>query len=169
MNYRLATQDDLERVINFFQLVDNDFVPPLSKRFDIKKEIKSLFKHQEKFLLLEKKGRIIGVLSFSEDKNKKYALISYLVIHPAYRDKNLGRNLLEECFNLLIGDKIPKVIIQTWSTNQKALDLYSKKGFVIKKIVKDDRGPDLDTIILEEPLERIRINYKIDGDNKRAN
>jgi ribosomal protein S18 acetylase RimI-like enzyme len=162
MNYRLATSKDLPSIVSFFKLVDTDFVPPLSKRGgDIEKFTKSLFEHGEKFLLLEKKKRIIGILSFSESQKKDAcAHISYLVIHPSYRDKCLGRNLLNECFNILIGDKASNVLLETWSTNKKALDLYKKEGFELKKILKCDRGDKSDTIVLEEPLEKIHIIKK---------
>jgi len=158
MNYRQATKKDFPKIVNFFKLNDSDFVPPLSKRApSIEQLVEGLFNQGEKFILLEKKGRIVGLLSFTQNPKSKSAHISYLVIHPSYRDKGLGRNLLSECFNLLIGTKTPKVIVETWSTNQKALDLYDKKGFTIKEVFKDDRGKGLDTIVLEEPLEGINI------------
>jgi len=161
MNYRLANKKDLPGVVDFLKLVDNDFVPPLSKRFDIRKEVKSLFEHGEKFLLLEKKGKFIGLLSFSEKWAKTPdAWITFLVVHPAFREKFFGRNLIAQCFNILIGDKSPKVVVRTWSTNQKALELYDKQGFKITKGLKDDRGKDLDTILLEKPVEEIKIIIK---------
>ena len=91
---------------------------------------------------------------------KKEAIISTLAIHPKYRGKFLGRNLLSECFNILIEDKISKVNIHTWSTNKDALNLYKKKGFIIEKIKKEDRGKDIDTIFLSEVLEGIKIYRK---------
>ena len=162
MQYRLAEKKDLPAIINFFKLVDIDFVPPLSEReICIDKKIESLFKHGESFLLLEKMGRIIGVITFSEDtKNSGDAHISYFAIHPSYRDKCLGRNLISECFNILIGDKSPGVLVETWSENKKALELYTKKGFAVQKVFKCDRGKNLDTIVLEEPLEGIHISRK---------
>ena len=161
MNYKLATKKDLPRVVNFFQLVDKDFIPYLSKRFDIEKNLYSLFEHDEKILILEKIKRILWVICFSIDQNKKNcAHISYLAIHPSHRNKLLGRNLLNECLNILIGNKVSKVFIETWSTNKEALDLYDKKGFVIKKIINNDRGEGLDTIVLEEPIAGIKTFKK---------
>jgi N-acetylglutamate synthase-like GNAT family acetyltransferase len=92
MNYRLATKKDLPQIINFFKLIDVDFIPPLSKRFDVEREIKSLFEHSEKFLLLEKKKRIIGLVSFSENwGGGPDTYISFLIVHPSYRGKFIGR------------------------------------------------------------------------------
>jgi ribosomal protein S18 acetylase RimI-like enzyme len=161
MNYRLATKKDLPQIINFFKLIDVDFIPPLSKRFDVEREIKSLFEHSEKFLLLEKKKRIIGLVSFSENwGGGPDTYISFLIVHPSYRGKFIGRNLLAKCFNILIGDKVPKVVTRTWATNKKALELYEKEGFGIKKTLQDDREKGLNTIFLEKPLEGIHIIKK---------
>lgn len=161
MNYRLATKKDLPQIVDFLKLIDNDFQPSLSKRFDIDKEVKSLFEHGEKFLLLEKEQKLLGLLSFSEKWAKTPdAWITFLAVHPTCREKFYGRNLMAECFNILIGDKSSKVVVRTWSTNQKALELYNKQGFQILKVIKDDRGKDLDTIVLEKPVEEIKIIIK---------
>lgn len=167
MNYHLANKNDLPKIVSFFELVDNDFVPTLSEReINIEKKIKSLYKHGEKFLLLQKMKRIIGVISFSENQSGKgNAHISYFAIHPSYREKFLGRNLLCECLNILIGDKEAWVQVETWSDNKKALELYNKEGFEVKKVLKSDRGKNLDTIILEEPLEDIHILRKEKNEN----
>ena len=158
MDYRLATKKDLPKIIIFFKLIDVDFIPPLSQRFDIEKEIKSLFEHGEKFLLLEKKKRIVGLVSFSEKcEGGSSACITFLAVHPSYREKFIGRNLLAECFNILIGNKAPKVVVKTWSTNKKALELYKKEGFEVKEILKNDRGGNLDMIVLEKSLEGIQL------------
>jgi ribosomal protein S18 acetylase RimI-like enzyme len=158
---RKATHKDFKELYNFFELVNNDFIPPISKRRGLpkKKEIENFTKKmirgkKSTMIIFESNRKINGIICFSEDywKNKNIPHIVEFAVHKSHRHKGVGTLLLEYIFNLLERKGYKSVTIRTWSTNKLALNLYRKVGFKKIKTIKNDRGKGIDTIYFKKKL-----------------
>ncbi len=77
--------------------------------------------------MLEKSNKILGICGFHKHwKDTNDAYVSIIAVHPDWRQKGLGQNLMAECFNILIDEKVPKVILKTWSENEQLQDIHIK-------------------------------------------
>ena len=156
VSLRYGSLKDFEKIYKFFKLLDKDFYPPLSKRGSIKERIKKmLFSKDSYYLLAENsKGNTIGIIGFIENyKGKKgHAYLSFLGVHPKYRHKGIGRFLREMALKILKVHGMKEVHTRTWSTNKIMIKINQEMGFKIEKIVKDERGPGVDSIYFKRKL-----------------
>ena len=139
-------------VFEFFKITDSDYYPPLSERKPLAAYIDPIIKDGN-IIYLKENNEIIGMITYYynyPDLNAAY--ISTISILEHYRGKNLSKLLMDKCFKDLKNNKIPLVKIKTWSTNNITTNLYPKLGFKIIKVIKDDRGPGVDSIYYEKHL-----------------
>lgn len=152
---RRATTKDFNKLINFFNIVDKDFVPPISERGSIAEYVKDMIKGKDCYaVILENPNKgIEGTISFREHwKGRTSAHIQWIAVHPKYRHIGIANLLLTEALNLLKQDKIKLVSTRTWSTNTASINLWREAGFKKIKVVKNDRGPGIDSIYFEKKL-----------------
>lgn len=93
--------------------------------------------------------RIAGLLSFEKAwKGEKNAYLSFVAVNPAFRKRNIASALIIFLEVKMHSEAMQRLYVCTWSTNQPALTLYEKKGFLKVKILKAARGPEVDSIYL---------------------
>jgi ribosomal protein S18 acetylase RimI-like enzyme len=97
MKIREGLPDDLERLIDFIELVDHEFVPPLSLRPDgiYDRVSGTLAKADSNFLIGESNGRVVGVVGYRKNWNgieevMGEAYISFIAVHPGHRGQNIA-------------------------------------------------------------------------------
>jgi len=100
MEIREGLPDDLERLIDFMELVDNEFVPPLSLQpGGIYERVSgTLAKVDSNFIIGESNGRVVGAMGYRKNWNGieevlGEAYISFIAVHPGYRGQNIARLL----------------------------------------------------------------------------
>ncbi|MBC2696774.1 MAG: GNAT family N-acetyltransferase [ANME-2 cluster archaeon] len=100
MEIREGLPDDLGRLIDFMELVDNEFVPPLSLRAGgiYERVSGTLAKVDSNFLIGESNGRLVGAVGYRKNYNGieevlEEAYISFIAVHPGYRGQNIARLL----------------------------------------------------------------------------
>lgn len=108
-----------------------------------------------KVYILEKEGRIDGIAEFIRDWND--AGVVFLVgfsIHKTKRGKGLGKFFLTQILKLLERENVRAIKAAVSSSNEVALKLYEKLGFVKSGVLKDEYGPEEDRLLLELNLRR---------------
>lgn len=77
--------------------------------------------------VVEREGAVVGygVLSVAAGE----AHILNLCIDPHYRELGYGERLLDELLNLAHKDEVKEIFLEVRPSNEKAIALYSKKGF----------------------------------------
>ncbi len=160
MEIREGLPDDLGTLIDFMELVDHEFVPPLSLRpGGIYDRISgSLAKADSNFLIVESNGRVVGAVGYRKNWNGiekvlEEAYISFIAVHPGYRGQNIARLLDRALAQKLGPDGMTYVNVTTWSTNPGAYRMYQQFGYVVSKTLKDHRGPGVDTIYFRKSLK----------------
>ena len=105
------------------------------QEFRLSKE--SLRYHLKKntILIFKDENVIVGYILWLKRKNC-YRLYSLGVIQK-YRSQGIAKELLEYSFNTLL---IEKYTLEVNCKNYKAIVLYEKYGFKIKKVLKDYYG-----------------------------
>jgi len=99
----------------------------------------------EAFLVAEIGGKIVGYImckteyGFSNFKKlgfvKKGHVVSIAVLHE-YRGKGIGKVLVEEAINGVKSKKCDELYLEVRCSNNEAVKLYEKLGFVIKQRLK---------------------------------
>lgn len=135
----------LDSLISLFKLIDKEFVPSVSER-DFDRCVDEVLSSSANLFIALYNEKVVGFISFFDKPNNFY--IDWLADHPNFRHHRVASILLEEC--IIKAKNLGKkgVEIGTWSTNNKALNLYKELGFKIIKTIKDDRGKGIDTVKL---------------------
>lgn len=151
-------------ILKLLEISDNEFVPPLSKRYSTTQQnLKSSENSGDGGVLNYHKqvikqcilgafegNKLLGFVSFKENvvtdiiKTTPNIYISTLVLHPDARGKNLTFKMYDYLFNELY--KGVSVFTRTWSSNAAHIKILSKFNFSQYKIIENDRGEGIDTI-----------------------
>ena len=160
MKIREGLPDDLEQLINFMELVDQEFVPPLSLRQGgiYGRVSGTLVNVDSNYLVCESNGKIIGAVGYRKNYNGieeilGEAYISFIAVHPACRGQNIGRLLERALVQDLCSDGITHINVTTWSTNPDAYHMYRQLGYFVSETLHDHRGPGVDTIYFRKSLK----------------
>ena len=144
--------NEYNEIYEFFKIVDSYYYPPLSKRSPLTEFIDPIIKDGN-ILYLKENDKIIGMITYYYFyPDLKAAYIDSISILEEYRGKKLGKLLMDKCFSDLKSKNIHLVKLRTWSTNKITTNLYPKLGFKISDIVKNDRGPGIDSIYFEKHI-----------------
>lgn len=94
----------------------------------------------------------VGYVSLVFPKFKKLQGNAYLTIsiRSAYRGKGIGNMLMEKAENYATERGVRRVELEVFGKNKNALDLYTKRGYVIEGVKKEavDNMGDFDDIII---------------------
>jgi ribosomal protein S18 acetylase RimI-like enzyme len=143
---------EYEKLLNFLKLVDKDFYPPLSERCPLKEYLNAIVKDGI-IIYLTENNKVIGMIGYYYFSKKfNCAYINTIAVLKEFRGKEFGELLLKKCLSDIKNQNIKKVKTRTWSTNKISIHLYEKFGFKVCNIVKNDRGPGVDSIYFEKKL-----------------
>ncbi len=145
-------EEEYDMVYRMFELVNNDYLPPLFSEGSIEEYIKEV-KNDGKMLYIKEENKIIAMITywhFYPRENSAY--ISTISVLKEYRSKGLAKLLMNKCFNDLRSQNIKLVKLKTWSTNKITNKFYPKFGFEQIGVIKDARGRDIDTILYSKEL-----------------
>ena len=114
-------------VYNFFEELDKEFVPPISKRTTIDKYINSIFENNGQLILLIDDLNIYGITGVVTNHPIWKNYIQYIAVLPTSRKKGISKILLSAAIELFQGQGAKSVMIRTWSTNTISATLFSCK------------------------------------------
>ena len=87
-----------------------------------------------------KKDQIVGYIVFTQDGH-----IISIAVHPQYRRKGIGKELLQETMNI---PRLKKVWAEVRRSNQGAQTFYSHMGFQVTGVVSSYYGNE-DALIVQ--------------------
>lgn len=160
-------REDLEAIFDLLCTCDRDFVPPLSQRvssFQKKFEVPlgqdkpyayfEVMKAQRFAVARDASGRMVAFLTFrprySCPELARFGESNYMTtacVDPEHRGHGLVSRLYDIVEHGLPEDQqTDYVTTRTWSTNAVQVHAFSKRGYETAAVLKDDRGPGVDTI-----------------------
>ena len=152
---RWAEQGDSSSIVEMLERVDELFFPPLSKRrVSISDRVKEVMNDDNSNYLLFEEGSVpIAVAGYTIGKGgREGAYMNMLCVLPQFQGKGIGSRLLDEFEGRLSGMGVDSVWAYTWSTNARALALYTERGYSIEKVIEHHRARDVHTVVLSKRL-----------------
>ena len=150
MKIRKATIKDAKGIANV--LVQSYNIKDLKEGIDT---FKNEIKKQHHYIVAEKKGKIIGIVTWLMHGLPKHQLceLDRIAVLPEYRGKGLARQL----FNALIKNskafykknksKLRKLYLLTHAGNKRAQRFYEKLGFKYETTLKQHYYSDQDEYV----------------------
>lgn len=137
---RLADQDDRPAILRLMVDAYQEFEPSLSPAnwalmmANLERVIRSA--GQDNLLVAESGGRVAGTVTYYPPGPKdydrvpvEYAVIRALAVHPACRQRGIGRLLTEECLARARADQADWVGLHTSELMVAARTMYEGMGF----------------------------------------
>lgn len=165
-----------QQFIEVLKEVDQDFLPPLSKRRTLDFWLE-LF---EKGIIIyaQEDDRVAGFIVYypalknqilqdlqscvnvdpvlnipNSDEIFQGAYMHFIAISPEFRGRNIASDLMVELNESMMKRGITSLRVITWSTNIKSINLYKKHGYFIYKRNPDPRrGEGVESVYLEVKL-----------------
>ena len=150
-----ATVQHFEAVLAFVQLVDAEFVPPLSVRYCLRELVRQYLCEPGKACLLETGADRAIRAALLYELNAPLTSSAYLVffaVRPDCRRTGLALRFRLAALEVMRASDIHEVTTRTWSTNGAMLALNQQSGFTCTHVVKDERGPGIDSVYFRRTL-----------------
>lgn len=92
-------------------------------------------RHPECVKIAEDNGKVVGYIWFKviDSAMGKFGRMEHLFVDEAYREKGLGRKLVEEAEEHFRKQGVKKVKLTVTTTNETAISLYKDMGYEIKR------------------------------------
>lgn len=116
-----------EDLLDFLDLVNNDFTPPLSDKTCLIEYVEKISK-KSKLLIKKNECEIIGlVVLYCNDHISKHAYIPLVAVHPKHRGQGVAKTLMTMAIKEATANNMNTIRIHT--NNPYALKLYMSLGF----------------------------------------
>ena len=155
MQIRESTVVDFRKIRDFMELVDPEFVPPLSQRpGGINGRISgTLSGEKSNFILAITGDELVGAVGYEKDRDSTGEVyMSFIAVHPEHRKKKIARTLDGALVSKSASEGYSRINVTTWSTNPGNCELYRRLGYGISKVLKNHRGPGIDTIYFRKNI-----------------
>ena len=140
-NIRPAENDDIKELSKLLTILfgqENEFKPDDSKQI---KALTAIINNPSsgRIFVMTENDTVIGMVSLlytiSTAMGEKAALLEDMVIHPDYRNKGNGSELIEYALSYASGNNIKRVTLLADYDNKAAASFYKKHGFVKSSMV----------------------------------
>jgi ribosomal protein S18 acetylase RimI-like enzyme len=132
-------------IADHLALSDDTFVPRLSERVEISDYARKIAGRAERFEAWAN-GTLVGlVAAYCNDTDARTAWITSVSVIPAYRNQGLASRLLVECVEFAKLRHFHGISLEVDRENQRAVDLYSAKGFTVASVTGRTIRMHLDT------------------------
>jgi GNAT superfamily N-acetyltransferase len=102
---------------------------------DFENMLKKMLPHQYQILLYKIDHQVVGLTGFwlgTKFWSGKYCEIDNLIIHADYRNKGIGKKIVEKITELSIVENCKMVTLDAYTHNFKAHKFFYQEGFVAK-------------------------------------
>ena len=134
-NIRQAEQDDVKELSKLLTILfsqEAEFKPDNDRQVRALSEIIKNPASGQIFVMTDNK-RIIGMVSLlfsiSTAMGERAAFLEDMIIHPDYRNRNNGSELIEYALSYADENSIKRITLLTDSDNKAASSFYEKHGF----------------------------------------
>ena len=124
-----------------FAIHDTAITPPLHKVYDLTAEV-DRFPKLDHVLIAEIDGHLAGVAALSYEASTRRAMLWHLYVGPAYRGQGIGQRLAERAIAQAKGIGLERIELDAYASNEPAIRLYEKLGFVVEGTKKKGRKLD---------------------------
>jgi ribosomal protein S18 acetylase RimI-like enzyme len=153
---REMRKNELKRVLRFIRLHDNQDARYASRYY--REYFKRWGKGWDKVIIAEAGGKLAGVSGYFYDNEEARGIywLGYTYIHPKYRGRGVGSQLLDYVFKDLKRRQARKLFLSTSShaIYGGAVSFYTEHGFRWEGTLKDLYGPGEDQIVMGKDLTR---------------
>lgn len=161
---RLYAPDDREQTLEFLQLVDHKFVPPLSSSLrygSLEAYLEySLADGQGRVLLYERDGRIIGYLAFRYEQGEDASAVESIYLSNMCVSESLMGTVLIHLYQAMIRQvesegfgAAKRLWAKTWRQNLASTRTLTRLGLEHVRTIANDPafGGCRDTLVFEGP------------------
>ena len=156
-NYRPATVDDLDEVVNIIHLLIEEHILNYPDEFKLESKEKSnsiwleyindSFRFYHYLEVCERNNKIIGLLAgkmvMKEDISyridKKMFFLEYIAVNPDYRNKKIATELGNNLNKWANSNNIDKIIAEVWEFNNSCKGLYEYNDYKLNRFGIDKK------------------------------
>lgn len=133
IDYRLnsATKAD---IVEHLVGCDNDFVPRLSQRVDIKDYAHKIINNAVRFEAWAGTKLLGLVAAYFNDQVTRIAYITSVSVLKEFTGNGIGTCLMSQCLGFAKKSGIERIRLEVACNNLSAIKLYEKSGFVIDRL-----------------------------------
>jgi len=128
-----ANWNDFNDILNLLNVVNNEFVPPLTDGENLRVKITRILNDRRRgWIKAVDRERVIGVVAVIYNyRRPQLGLIETLAVLPEFRRIGIGIKLVQFAMSKLFQDGMDASLITTWETNEAALAMYERLGFKV--------------------------------------
>jgi|YelNatPaOPRAMG01_1025707.scaffolds.fasta_scaffold04462_2 ribosomal-protein-alanine N-acetyltransferase len=82
-------------------------------------------------------GKAVGYSSIFFSRNGKVAHVESIAVDPAYQGGGMGNMLMDAMESEAVSQGCRKIVLETFERNEKALNMYKKRDYIVTALVKD--------------------------------
>lgn len=121
-------------IVEFLQLCDSDFIPPLSSRVLLTEYGEKIFTNAVRFEA-KFKGQLVGLVAlYCNDPHRCLAHITSVSVLNVWSGKGIASRLMSDCIDYVKLKKVKQIALQVNSDNLAAFGLYEHKGFTTTQV-----------------------------------
>lgn len=120
-----------DEILLFLQKVDSLFPIKLSDKTDLTTLSEKIISLGTYFSISDNKNIVGLITGYNNDEENHKAYISVLAVLPEYQGKGYASELLSKFTKDCQKKKINRIELYTHKTNENAIKLYKKNGFLI--------------------------------------
>jgi len=139
--------------IGFMKEANSEFTPPLFDRAEFVYQLENRLNNRA-LVAVDMNNKIVTASMYQTDYcgDTDSAYLTFFRVAPKHRKLGIGFWFRQLLLDHLKAEGFKSVVTRTWSSNTEMIRLIEKTGFSSTKIIKNDRGPDIDTIYFKREL-----------------
>ena len=150
-NYRPATVDDLDEIVNIINLLIEEHILHYPDEFKLETKEKSnniwleyiddTFKFYNYLEVCEYNNKIVGLCAGKMLKkeniayriDKKMFFLEYIAVHPDYRNKKIATEFGHNLDKWVKNNNVDKIIAEVWEFNNSCKGLYEYNDYKLNR------------------------------------
>ncbi len=121
-----------EQVFGHLQACDQDFMPPLSDRLDLRSYSKKILNLAHRCEAWSARRELIGLVAFYNNGAAGTAFITNVSVLSKYSGMGIGKRLVMKTIDYLMSQDAAELELEVNGKNQIAINLYRSLGFAEK-------------------------------------
>lgn len=146
-------QRDWKEFVDFVKEADTEFVPPLLDRAEFVHQLKNGLNNRA-LIAVDTNNEFVAAAMYQTDHcgDEDSVYLTFFRVVPNHRNLGIGFWFRQLLLKHLKAKGFKSLVTRTWSSNSEMIRLIEKTGFYPTKVIKNDRGPGIDTLYFEREL-----------------
>lgn len=129
MNFRLVESSEKERILNFFKIIDEEFIPPLSVRVKLDEYSNKLASSAVNYFLVSDGSDVAHAAFYCNDSKTNIAFISSIGVVSEFQGSGIAGHLLQKIIETCVVKRMEILRLEVDCGNLKAVKFYERHGF----------------------------------------